>query len=92
MGHGGRHYPNSLKKHRRRCGYSQKKVAKVLDVTVSQVSRWEKGRAYPGLFQLLKLTILYRAFPGELYEDLFLVLKGEIEQYFLIADEENGEE
>lgn len=58
-----------------------------MEVHISQLSRWENGESFPELIGLLKLSILYRTFPSELYEDLFLLLKGEIEKHFLIADE-----
>lgn len=91
MGHAGRHYPNSLRKYRKRLGYSQKKAARIIGVTVSQISRWEHGERSPDLIRLIQLSVLYRTSLGELYEELFQVHKGEMEQHFLIADKQDSE-
>ena len=42
------------------------------------LSVWEKGLAMPGTVYLLKLSIIYRTYPNELYHELFLALRQEL--------------
>lgn len=73
--------PNHLRKHRTLIGYSQKEVAFLLGFeNTNRISRWEKGLAVPGMINLLKLSIIYRTFPNELYFDLLLKLRHDILQ------------
>ncbi|MCX5834026.1 MAG: helix-turn-helix domain-containing protein, partial [Deltaproteobacteria bacterium] len=45
--------PNELKEWRQRIGYSQNQLARVLDVNVMTVSRWERGvREIPSFLHL----------------------------------------
>ena len=49
--------PNKLKSYRRCCGYSQKKVARMLGLAdTSTLSRWEHGIAVPGMVQVFSLA------------------------------------
>lgn len=60
-------------------GYSQRDVALILCLrNTSRISRWEKGTAIPNAINLLKLSVIYRTFPNELYFDLFVKLRHEI--------------
>ena len=67
--------PNSLVLYRRRMGFSQKQVARLLGQRdPSMVSHYEHGRALPPLTVALGLEIVYRVpvaflFPG-MYEEL----------------------
>lgn len=71
--------PNLLRKHRKLAGYRQHEVAKMLDLkSANRISRWEKGLATPGLFNLLKLAIIYSALCDQLYYDLIQELRLEI--------------
>lgn len=73
--------PNRLRKHRLLMGYRQKEVALLLGVENSnRISRWERGLAVPGMVNLLKLSIIYRTFPSELYFEVLLKLRREILQ------------
>lgn len=70
---------NSLKKHRKLMGYKQQDVAKILSLhDTSQICRWEKGLSLPNTINLLKLSILYRTFPNELYFNLLIGLRHEV--------------
>jgi transcriptional regulator with XRE-family HTH domain len=70
---------NSLKKHRKLLKYTQKDVARLLDLQdTSQISRWEKGLSFPNTINLLKLSIIYRTFPNELYFDLLVSLRHDV--------------
>ena len=71
--------PNSLKKHRKLVGYKQIEVALLLGLhDTACISRWEKGLSFPNTINLIKLSIIYRTFPNELYFDLMLQLRHEL--------------
>lgn len=54
-------HPNSLLIYRRRLGFTQKHVARLLGHRdTSMVSRYETGRSLPPLEVALKLEIIYR--------------------------------
>jgi len=67
--------PNSLKRHRRLAGLSQKRVALFLGVHPYRVGRWEKGKSLPGVEYLFRVSILYRTLPNNLYFDYWQTLK-----------------
>lgn len=50
---------NNLKNIRKRAGYKQEEVAKLLNVTKSSVSQWESGRVSPSNDKLYALAKLY---------------------------------
>ena len=69
------------------CGYSQKKVARILSlVDTSTLSRWEHGVALPGIVQVFRLSRIYRAQPHDLYDELWHNTDSEIS--LLAQDEE----
>ena len=71
--------PNSLERHRTIMGYRQIEVAFLLGLTnSSRISRWEKGLSLPNTINLIKLSIIYRTFPNELYFDLLLELRHDL--------------
>src|SRR6266542_1577854 len=74
--------PNRLKKYRRLAGLSQKKVSKLLDVSICSLSRWEKGHAMPNMLHVLQLCVLYRAYPHQLYFEVWEALKKEFAPAF----------
>lgn len=54
------------------CGYSQKKVARILSLAdTSTLSRWEHGVALPGILQVFRLSRIYRTLPHDLYDELW---------------------
>ncbi|MGC4100853.1 helix-turn-helix domain-containing protein [Ferruginibacter sp.] len=66
------HFPNKLKMFRRACGYSQKKVAKLLGLScTSALSRWEQGFSLPSIMQLFRLAHIYKIQPNELFDELW---------------------
>lgn len=70
---------NSLRKHRELMKYTQKDVAMLLRLNnTSQICRWEKGLLLPNTINLLKLSLIYRTFPNELYFNLLLDLRHEM--------------
>ena len=72
-------FPNRLKKYRRIFCLSQKQVARMLGLkNTSPLSRWEKGRAFPGIIHLFGLSRIYKTLPSELYIDLWLTISKEI--------------
>jgi len=68
VGYNNQHYPNMLKVIRQNAGYKQRHVAKRLEHrnTVS-ICDWENGKSMPGGLNLIKLCILYKKTPQELY-------------------------
>jgi transcriptional regulator with XRE-family HTH domain len=63
--------PNSLKKHRRLCGFSQDDIKNRLKLkSTSMISRWERGLTMPSGENLLKLSVLYKTMVNELYYTL----------------------
>jgi len=74
-----RRIKNSLWTARRRMGFSQKRVARVLCLKkTGTLSRYEHGKRIPGLVNALKLEIVYRMPVAFLYGDLYKELKEEI--------------
>ena len=50
---------NKFRYFRKRAGYTQEQVAKVLEVRQSYISFWETGRAFPRPKTILRLAKLY---------------------------------
>lgn len=63
---------NRLRICRKSCGYTQRKVAKIIGLASSaQISRWERGERTPTLVQALMLSALYKRLVNDLFFDLF---------------------
>lgn len=72
MGKAHRIFPNTLRLHRKTVGYSQKQVATLLGLHDSvPISLWEKGTNLPNTTNLIKLSVIYRTYPNDLYDELF---------------------
>jgi transcriptional regulator with XRE-family HTH domain len=68
--------PNRLTLHRRLRGYRQKEVAALLGLhSALPLRQWEKGRSLPNMPNLVRLSVLYRTYPNELYPDFFREVK-----------------
>jgi transcriptional regulator with XRE-family HTH domain len=67
----GRQIPNTIRKHRKINGYSQKRLAKRLGVSTALISHWERGVTMPGFINIIKLCVLFSVTPTELYYTLF---------------------
>jgi transcriptional regulator with XRE-family HTH domain len=79
MERGNRPIPNTLRLHRKTLGYKQKQVAALLGLhDAVPLSLWEKGALLPSTKNLIKLSLLYRAHPSELYADVFRLLREEL--------------
>ena len=64
--------PNKLRFFRRLCGYSQKKIARMLGLNdTNAISRWEQGAYAPNIKNLFKLSQIYHVYPHELYPGLW---------------------
>jgi hypothetical protein len=66
--------PNTLRKHRKRLRLRQIDVDQILGfkkLRFKQISIWEKGLGFPNLENVLKLSLLYKTKPEELYSELF---------------------
>lgn len=73
--------PNTLRKHRKRRGLSQKEVAKILELkSASIISRWERGVCLPNTPNLFRLTVLYRTMPEALFFQYLGSVKEEIQR------------
>lgn len=65
--------------HRRLMGFRQRHVARLLGLyDTKPLSLWEKGLAMPSAVNLIKLSIIYRTYPNELYLELFSELRKEV--------------
>jgi transcriptional regulator with XRE-family HTH domain len=63
--------PNNLRKYRQLFKYEQLDVAYLLGQNCHKsLSDWERGLCMPSATYLLKLSIIYRTLPDELYYDL----------------------
>lgn len=72
MEHAGRHFPNTLRRHRKLWKYSQKEVSLLLGHKDStRLSKWESGEALPGPLNLIKLGIIYHTIPTEFYFEYY---------------------
>jgi DNA-binding XRE family transcriptional regulator len=78
-----RRIPNRLKLHRKIMQYKQRDVAHMLGHrNTVMLSSWERGLTTPNLRNLLKLSILYRTYPNELYWELYEKLCEEMKKEF----------
>jgi len=76
MEQGNRPIPNRLQLHRKILRYQQSHVAQLLGLKNTVIlSAWERGEAMPSAINLIKLSVVYRTFPNELYSELFLQIK-----------------
>ena len=70
---------NRLWIHRKKMGYSQRHVAKLLGhKSPARVSGYERGRRLPNLETVLKLQVILCATVDTLYKDLYLEMKQEV--------------
>jgi transcriptional regulator with XRE-family HTH domain len=61
---------NRLKMFRKLRGYKQKEVAALLGLyNAMPIRQWEQGKQLPNTQNLIKLSILYRTYPNELYTE-----------------------
>jgi len=75
-----RRIPNRLKRYRRLAGHSQKEASQIVGLAgTCSLSRWEKGRGFPSIPMLFKLSLLYKTHPIHLYQDLWQTIKYEQE-------------
>ena len=66
--------PNSLRDYRKRAGFTQHEVARILGLGkrgADSVMQWERGYRFPNVVNWFKLSVLYKVSPEELYTELF---------------------
>ncbi len=81
-------YPNRLKKYRRVVDLSQRKVAAILGLYDSGcISRWEKGVCLPDLINTIKLCLLFKVLPHELYDELYEKIQIDMQPNLFAHDE-----
>ena len=73
-----RHIPNRLRMHRKLMRYKQKQVAALLGLHPAQLSQWENGVKLPSTLNLIKLSIIYRTLPNDLYFEYYQDLKEQL--------------
>jgi DNA-binding XRE family transcriptional regulator len=74
-------FPNRLKEYRQINGLSQKQVAFLLGFkNTARIAEWEKGTAFPGILNLLKLSLIYHTLVNDLYFDLLQEFKEDLTQ------------
>lgn len=72
--------PNRFKEHRLKAGLRQIDMAKKLGFTnAERISQWEKGKTFPHLINVLKLSAIYEVYPHELYAKLLDSLNEDID-------------
>lgn len=65
--------------HRKQLRLKQRHVAELLGLqSTTQLLLWEKGIALPNSYNLIKLSVIYKTLPNELYWDLYQELREEI--------------
>ena len=80
--HSAKQKQNDLILYRRRMGFTQKQVARLLGHRVaSMVSHYEHGRALPPLAVALSLEIIYRVPVAFLFPAMYDALKKEIREH-----------
>lgn len=71
--------PNRLKIHRRLFNFEQKDIAKRFGLKdTAMISRWEKGETMPSGDNLIRLSLLLRRQPYDLYPELVHQYKKEL--------------
>jgi len=73
-----RNFPNRLRMHRKLVRYKQKQVAALLGLNAAQLSKWENGVQMPNSINLIKLSIIYRTLPTELYFEYFQEIRDQL--------------
>ena len=72
---------NRLWIHRKKMGYSQRHVAKLLGhKSPARVSNYERGRRLPNLETVLKLQVILCATVDTLYQETYLEMKQKVVQ------------
>ncbi|MFT8426065.1 MAG: helix-turn-helix domain-containing protein [Liquorilactobacillus sp.] len=61
--------PNKLREARQANGFSQNEIATVLHISRQSISKWENGRGYPDLDNLIALSDLYKISIDELLKE-----------------------
>ena len=75
----GRKFPNSLKKYRKIYGYSQQQVAQLIGhKSKTKISNYENGIVVPSLKIMMKLSLIFRTLPQELFPHMFQKMRKEI--------------
>jgi transcriptional regulator with XRE-family HTH domain len=67
----GRYIGYRLRKARKRMGYTHADVMSALDFrSGNRISQWEKGTRIPSIKNILKLSVLYKTLPDDLFYEL----------------------
>jgi transcriptional regulator with XRE-family HTH domain len=70
--------PNTLKANRKRIGLKQLELANLLGIiSAERISMWEKGKSFPGIVNLFKLSLIFDRAAHELYPELYQTLRTE---------------
>lgn len=71
--------PNMLRFYRKQADLRQVDVAAKLGFTsYDRISHWEKGKTFPNVTNLFKLSAIYKMPPQELYGEYFEAIKNDI--------------
>lgn len=74
---------NNLKYYREKAGFTQEQVANELRITRQSISRWENGKSYPDLDNLVLISELYHVSIDHLIkenEELFKKIDQNVQQ------------
>ena len=85
---------NRLWQARKQTGLGQKDVAFLLGHhSISQISRWERGKRIPSTIEVLKLSIIYRRLVNDLLREYYEELtEGINERFKLLKGSENNQD
>ncbi len=72
-------------------GYTQVEVAQLLGLSCkSRVSEWELGKRFPGIKNLIKLSILYATLVDAFYPDLREAMRQDFDSRNAKSDDEGS--
>jgi transcriptional regulator with XRE-family HTH domain len=73
---------NKLKASRKLLGCKQTQVAKSIGLkSAARLAKWEQGKSFPSVPNLLKLSALYSVLANDLYLDLYLKYKDDLRKH-----------
>lgn len=58
---------SKLKEFRKMCGFSQREIADLLEMTQANYWLWEKGKSFPNAKQIIKLCDIFKCSPNDLF-------------------------
>lgn len=74
-----KYIPNKLKRCRKLSGYKQNQVSRLLGLkSAARLAKWEKGKSFPSVLNLLKLSALYSTLANDFYFEIYQKYKNKL--------------